>query len=230
MSDRVSRYHGFPLLTSEALALSLFDELESKLNRDKGRCQSILNSLDSFPFGLTSKGHDSTVRDGHRGRAMNHPDIVNLQALDGVLFNIKYLVLVRNVTVSISLSHSSHQHLLLSLAKDASISALSRRFLDNVDELLRGVEMNLLYLEASLRAIPCHQIFLAHFEQFHSDPLSFLSPLQSFLQLTSVKREVLKENLLVFQKERNWKRRDGYSFPSSLCGKGFTQYGCYRQV
>jgi hypothetical protein len=102
MSDRVSRYHGFPLLTSEDLAMKLFEDLQSKLNRDKERCQSILNSLDSFPFGLTPKGSDSTVREGYRGRAMNHPDIVNLQALDGVLFNIKYLVLVRNVTVGTS--------------------------------------------------------------------------------------------------------------------------------
>ena len=30
---------------------------------------------------------------------MNHPDLVNLQALDGVSFRLKYLVLVRNATV-----------------------------------------------------------------------------------------------------------------------------------
>jgi hypothetical protein len=32
---------------------------------------------------------------------MNHPDLVNLQQLDGISFRLKYLVLVRNSTVSI---------------------------------------------------------------------------------------------------------------------------------
>lgn len=99
MSDRISRYHGFPHLTSQDLAMQLFEEYRTKLNSDKERCTSILNSLDSFPFGLVAKGHDATQRDGHRGRAMNHADIINLQALDGVLFNVKYIVLARNLTV-----------------------------------------------------------------------------------------------------------------------------------
>lgn len=30
-----------------------------------------------------------------------HPDIVNLQKLDGKLFHIKYLVILRNLTVSV---------------------------------------------------------------------------------------------------------------------------------
>lgn len=34
------------------------------------------------------------------GRQMHHPDLVNLQQLDGVLFRLKYLVLVRNATVA----------------------------------------------------------------------------------------------------------------------------------
>ena len=33
------------------------------------------------------------------GRQMNHPDLINLQQLDGVAFRLKYLVLVRNATV-----------------------------------------------------------------------------------------------------------------------------------
>lgn len=37
------------------------------------------------------------------GRHMNHPDLVNLQQLHNVAFRLKYLVLVRNATVSTSL-------------------------------------------------------------------------------------------------------------------------------
>jgi hypothetical protein len=107
ISDRVSRYHGFPHLTSEELAIALFEEYRTKLNRENERCKSILNSLDSFPFGLVANGHDATQRDGHRGRAMNHADLINLQALDGILFNVKYLVLARNVTVRFHITHLS---------------------------------------------------------------------------------------------------------------------------
>lgn len=105
ISDHVTRYHGFPHLTSEELAQALFEEYRTKVNRENERCKSILNSLDSFPFGLVVNGYDATQRDGHRGRAMNHADLINLQALDGILFNVKYLVLARNVTVREKSSH-----------------------------------------------------------------------------------------------------------------------------
>lgn len=102
--------------------------------------------------------------------------------------------------------------------------------MENIDELLRGVETNLLYLEAALRAVPCHKMFIAYFEQFQADPLSFLSPLQTFLQLSPSKRDVLKKNLLIFQQERNERRREPYTFPPTICSKGVTHQACYRQV
>ena len=71
--------------------------------------------------------------------------------------------------------------------KDASISVLSRRFIENIDELARGKEMNLLYLEAALRAIPCHKTFFAYFEHIRKRPKSFLHPLASFLELPEKK-------------------------------------------
>ena len=49
-------------------------------------CRTIFDSEDSFPTGAIRK----------RGRIFMRPDIVNLQMLDGKLFNIKYLIILRN--------------------------------------------------------------------------------------------------------------------------------------
>jgi hypothetical protein len=51
--------------------------------------RSIYDSEDSFPTGAIRK----------KGRVFMRPDLVNLQKLDGVLFNIKYLIILRNITV-----------------------------------------------------------------------------------------------------------------------------------
>jgi hypothetical protein len=58
-----------------------------------------IDAEDSFPTGAIRK----------TGRVFMHPDLVNLQLLDGVLFNTKYLIILRNITVSYSQSHREVQ-------------------------------------------------------------------------------------------------------------------------
>ena len=53
-------------------------------------CRSIYDAEDSFPTGA--------IRES--GRVFMRPDLIHLQALDGVLYDIKYLIIVRNTTVS----------------------------------------------------------------------------------------------------------------------------------
>ena len=55
----------------------------------KSPCKTIYDAEDSFPTGAIRK----------TGRVFLRPDIINIQALDGVIFNVKYLIIVRNTTV-----------------------------------------------------------------------------------------------------------------------------------
>ena len=55
----------------------------------KAPCKTIYDAEDSFPTGAIRK----------TGRVFLRPDIINIQALDGVIFNVKYLIIVRNTTV-----------------------------------------------------------------------------------------------------------------------------------
>ena len=56
----------------------------------KSPCRNIYDSEDSFPTGAIRK----------TGRVFCRPDLINVQRLDGVLYNVKYLIIARNVTVS----------------------------------------------------------------------------------------------------------------------------------
>ena len=49
----------------------------------------LADAEDSFPTGSIRK----------TGRIFCRPDLVNVQKLDGILYNVKYLVIARNVTV-----------------------------------------------------------------------------------------------------------------------------------
>ncbi len=53
--------------------------------------RSIFDAEDSFPTGAIRK----------KGRVFMHPDIHNIQQLDGDLFDVKYLIILRNTTVCI---------------------------------------------------------------------------------------------------------------------------------
>ena len=54
-----------------------------------------------------------------------------------------------------------------------------------MDSEIRTVEHTLTYLESALRGVPCHRIFIGHYEQVLSDPVSFIGPLSAFLELDS---------------------------------------------
>ena len=84
---------GVPRATAEQLKTGFMEQF--KLRRDSGKppCKSIYDSEDSFPTGAIRQN----------GRVFMRPDIVNLQQLDGVLFEVKYLIIIRNTTVIIIL-------------------------------------------------------------------------------------------------------------------------------
>ena len=63
------------------------------LRRNDGQpaCKKVFDAEDSFPTGAIRK----------TGRLFCRPDLINVQKLDGILYDVKYLIIARNVTVSI---------------------------------------------------------------------------------------------------------------------------------
>jgi len=157
---------GVPRTTPQELLNGFKEQFQLRKSGGKAPCKSIYDAEDSFPTGAIRK----------TGRVFLRPDLINLQALDGVLFHIKYLVIIRNTT-------------------DTAMSALRRNFFSNIEMELRSVEHTLTYLESALRGIPCHKIFLAHYEHVLADPKSFFEPLSTFLELDSTAKELLKKRL-----------------------------------
>lgn len=66
-------------------------------------CKSIYDAEDSFPTGAIRKN----------GRVFMRPDLINLQAMDGIMYNIKYLIILRNTTVSSVLFCFFPSHIIL---------------------------------------------------------------------------------------------------------------------
>lgn len=157
---------GVPRTTVGKLKQGLMEQLKLRVESGQAPCKTIFDAEDSFPTGAIRKA----------GRVFNRPDLVNLQMLDGILFDIKYLVIARNVT-------------------DTALSALRRNFFSAVDPEIRTVEHTLTYIEAALRAVPCHKIFIAHYEHALADPPAFLEPLSTFLELDADAKKVLKARL-----------------------------------
>lgn len=89
---------GVPRTTVEHLREGLTEQLQMRKTSGKPACKYIYDSEDSFPTGAIRK----------HSRLFMRPDIVNLQKLDGVLFDIKYLIIMRNNTVSSSVSYRRH--------------------------------------------------------------------------------------------------------------------------
>jgi hypothetical protein len=118
---------GFPYLTSEDLEDSLSSQLVLSSRIASKDCKSVISCL---AFGLIAHSLIRTIYDAFssfpfgtpkdQARVFNHPDLINLRKLDGVLFNVKYLVLSRNITVlsrrppSYPLLHLSSSHIGLS--------------------------------------------------------------------------------------------------------------------
>lgn len=153
---------GVPRLTTEELSMGFQEQL--KLSSRK--CNTIYDSEDSFPTGAIRKD----------GRLFMRPDLINLQKLDGKLFNIKYLIIVRNTT-------------------DTVMSSLRRNFFIEIDTALRTVEHTLTYIEAALTPIPCNKIFIAHYEHVLADPMAYHEPLSSFLDLSTTAKDTLHKRL-----------------------------------
>lgn len=77
----------------EQLRSGFLEQFKFRSDINKPPCRSIYDAEDSFPTGAIRKS----------GRVFMRPDIVTLQQLDGVMFNVKYLLIVRNTTVPVSI-------------------------------------------------------------------------------------------------------------------------------
>lgn len=120
------------------LANGFKDQFELRKQSGKPACKRIYDAEDSFPTGAIRKP----------GRLFMRPDLVNLEMLNGIVFNIKYLIIARNVTVSyIKLSRNR----LTTGDQDTALSALRRNFFSAIDPELRTVEHTLSYIEAAMR-------------------------------------------------------------------------------
>eukprot|EP01035_Chromulina_nebulosa_P018513 gene18513-24230_t len=142
------------------------EQMKLRLDSGNPKCKRIYDAEDSFPTGAIRKS----------GRVFMRPDIINLQLLDGIVYNIKYLLILRNTT-------------------DTALSALRRNFFSHVDSELRTVEHTLTYLESALRGVPCNRIFIAHYEHVLAEPSAYKEPLANFLELSSKEKEVLFSRL-----------------------------------
>ena len=117
---------GVPRTTAEKLKEGFLEMYKGRKDAQKPPCQRIYDAEDSFPTGALRKS----------GRVFMRPDLINLQKLDGILFNIKYLIILRNTT-------------------DTTLSALRRNFFTDLDPALRTVEHTLTYIESALRGLVC---------------------------------------------------------------------------
>jgi hypothetical protein len=157
---------GVPRTTAEELGEGLKEQFKLRKESGMPKCKKIYDAEDSFPTGAIRKS----------GRIFCRPDLINVQKLDGILYNIKYLIIARNVT-------------------DTALSALRRNFFLGVDIELRTVEHTLTYIEAALRGVPCHRTFIAHYEHTLADPIAFINPLAAFLELDSNAKIELSKRL-----------------------------------
>ena len=81
---------GVPRTSVEQLKQGFREQFKGRADTGKPPCKRIYDAEDSFPTGAIRKS----------GRVFMRPDIVNLQQLDGVMFDLKYLLIIRNTTVS----------------------------------------------------------------------------------------------------------------------------------
>ena len=157
---------GVARVSSNDLASGIREQFAMRAKNGKKPCRSIFDAEDSFPTGAIRK----------HGRVYMRPDIVNLEQLDGVLFRVKYLIIARNAT-------------------DTALSSLRRNFFTHVDLGLRCVEQTLTYMESSLRGVPCHRVFIAHYEHVLAKPSAYIEPLSDFMEFGIQQRSQFKRIL-----------------------------------
>lgn len=80
---------GVPRTTYDQAVAGFRESFQMRLDTGQRPCRSIYDAEDSFPTGAIRKS----------GRVFMRPDLVHLQAMDGIMFNLKYLIITRNVTV-----------------------------------------------------------------------------------------------------------------------------------
>eukprot|EP00605_Chrysophyceae_sp_TOSAG23-4_P000536 GSChrysophyteH1.ASY1.ANO1.605.1 assembled CDS len=193
---------GVPRTTVKDLKSGFLEMLQFRKDKKQPPCKSIFDAEDSFPTGAIRKN----------GRVFNRPDIINFQQLDGVLFNIKYLLIMRNVT-------------------DTAISALRRNFVSNVDAELRAVEHTLSYIETAMQKLPYHSIFIGHYEHVLEDPGAYIEPLSEFLELESAQKKELTKRLNKSGKKVSRKPHKLTQYPDcQAVGAGSDLLACYNAI
>jgi hypothetical protein len=81
---------GVPRTTLQHQYSGFQESFQLRIKGGQLPCKTIYDAEDSFPTGAIRKS----------GRVFMRPDLIHLQALDGVLYDIKYLIIIRNTTVS----------------------------------------------------------------------------------------------------------------------------------
>jgi hypothetical protein len=108
----------------------------------------ILDSEDSFPTGAIRAP----------GRVFMHPDLINVQHVDGDVVNVKYLVVLRNTTVRNILLPLLFFPLCAPLLpvctypQDTVLSAMRRDFVPSLNQAVHIAEHTMIHIEAALRA------------------------------------------------------------------------------
>jgi len=176
------------------------DHAQLRAQSGQPPCKRIFDAEDSFPTGAIRRF----------SRVFMRPDLIHLQDLDGILYDLKILIITRNTT-------------------DTAMSALRRNFFTHVALELRTVEHTLTYVESALRKIPCNRIFIAHYEHVLADPRAFLEPLSQFLELSDSEKKALKQRLSKEGKipSRKPHKLDQYS---ECKEEGKTGVECYNKV
>ena len=158
---------GVPRQTPEELAKGFYDQMKLRVGPP---CKFIYDAEDSFPTGAIRA----------RGRLFMRPDLINLAELDGKIFDVRYLLIVRNTT-------------------DTVMSSLRRNFFVDLDSALRTVEHTLTYIESALKQVSCGKVFVAHYEHVLADPAAYVGPLSGFLGLPKDNTKALQARLMEMQ-------------------------------
>ena len=170
-------------------------------NRLKG-CKTLVNYQSSFPYSFKRIGQ----------RLYNHPDMTYIHKLDGILYNIKYIVLSRDIT-------------------DCVTSSLKRGFSGDYTHGLQTVEYLLHYMSNSMKVVPCDRIFYLNFEHILADYDSYISPLSSFLELDQEQEEKLISNINILKKQKKTKSElTGFSIYKECAGMSLKECSEVLQV
>lgn len=127
----------------------------------KGKLQDTnfyLRARDPFPMGRVRT-------------PLARPDLISLATFHGILYDLRMLVLVRNLT-------------------DTVLWSVLRRFHnDDVGLQARLIEDSLVYIDASLRAVPCGTFALVDVDALVKRPKTASVPMSQFLGIPGVAKE-----------------------------------------